>query len=319
MTLLRLAPLLLVACTGGKTDDTGTAPADTDTDTDTDTDVEPAAVWSEYRVGTSSTLNGVYASGEGVYVAGTAAGAFTGGAGDTWTPLSTGVDDEEDFTDLWGQGAGATLDLVVSATSGNVARYVGGAWTVEDLGTSNHEGVGGSGPEALYVVSWGGIFAYDGATWTFEAPPSDERLNDVWGIGADAFAVGEGGVIVRRSAGVWSAMSSGTDLDLSAVSGTSLSDVWAVGADGVALHFDGTSWTVSETGVDDALWAVFAPASNAVYAVGSAGAAVLWDGTAWTSLPTGVDNNLYAIHGANSTNVWAVGNRGIALQYKAAE
>ncbi|MDP2310377.1 MAG: hypothetical protein Q8P18_30450 [Pseudomonadota bacterium] len=315
MPFFRLAPLLLVvACTGPAKDDTGTP--DTDTDTDTDTDVEPAAVWDEHRVSTSSTLNGVYASGDGVYVAGTGAGAFVGGATD-WTALITGVADDEDFSDLWGQGVAGSLELVAPATSGNVARFTGGFWNNEDLGTANHEGVGGSGTSALYVVSWGGIFAFDGSAWAFEAPPSDARLNDVWAIGADAIAVGEGGVILRRADGVWTAMTSGVTADLNAVSGVSLNDVWAVGADGVALHFDGTAWTSTATAVDEALWAVFAPASDAVYAVGSAGTALVWDGTAWIALPTGVDNNLYAVHGANSTNVWAVGNRGMVLQYKA--
>ncbi len=315
MFLLRFAPLVLVACTGAPADDTGAVDTDVE-DTDTDTDVEPVPVWDAFMVGTSSTLNGVYASGDGVYVVGTGAGSFVGGAGSSWAALATGLDDSDDYSDLWGQGAGATLELVAAGTSGNIARYTSGDWSVEDLGTANHEGVGGSGIEALYAVSWGGIFAFDGGSWTFEAPPSDERLNDVWGIGSDAFAVGEGGVVVRRTKGVWAAQSSGVASDLNAVSGVAINDVWAVGADGVALHFDGTSWTATDTGVEEALWAVFAPASNAVYAVGNAGVALFWDGTVWTSLPTGVDNNLYAVHGANSTNVWAVGNRGLAIQYK---
>ncbi len=314
MTLLRLAPLLLVACTGDGPDDTDTA---SDSDTADSADTAVAAVWDEHRVSSSSTLNGVYASGGGVYVVGTAAGAWSGGPDGVWTQLPTGLSDDEDFTDLWGQGSGESLELLATATSGNVARYTSGSWFTEDLGTANHEGVGGSNVEGLYVVSWGGIFVFDGATWTFEAPPSNERLNDVWGLGQDLFAVGEGGVILRHAKGAWTAQTSGIMTDLNAVAGVAINDVWAVGADGVALHFDGTTWTATETGVDEALWAVFAPAPDAVYAVGNAGVALVWDGVAWTSLPTGVDNNLYAIHGASDENVWAVGNRGMVLQYQA--
>lgn len=322
MTLLRLSPLLLAfACTGPSKDDSGTpADTDTDTDTETDTDAEPVPVWSQHKVTSSSTLNGVYASGGIVYVAGTGAEVHHGNAGG-WTEDYTGLDDDEDFSDLWGQGAGDAVELVLTATSGHVARRSNTLWTDEDLGTANHEGVGGSGLTALFAVSWGGIYAFDGASWSYEAPPLDSRLNEVWGIGGEVFAVGEAGLILRRTPGTpsatWAAMPSGVPNDLNAISGVSLTDVWAVGADGVALHFDGTAWTVTDTGVDEALWAVFAPAPDTVYAVGSAGTALLWDGKAWTVLPTGVDNNLYGIHGASSENVWAVGNRGMVLQYPA--
>ncbi|MES2639839.1 MAG: hypothetical protein V4850_10170 [Myxococcota bacterium] len=322
MNLFRLAPLLLaVACTGTSKDETGTVDTDTDV-VDTDTDVEPVVVWQEHRISTSSTLNGVYASGDGVWAAGTGAEIFLGGADTEWASQFTTVSDEEDFTDLWGQGAGGTLELVASATSGYVARRSGGTWTPGDLGTADHTGVGGSGLSALYAVSWGSIFSFDGATWTFEAPPNGASLNDVYGIGADAITVGEGGIILRRDAEpdtgvgpVWAAMSSGITSDLNAVAGVSMTDVWAVGADGIALHWDGVAWTPQPTGVDEALWAVFAPATDAVYAVGSAGTALVWDGVVWTVLPTGVAENLYAVHGTSSTNVWAVGNRGMALQY----
>lgn len=316
MVLVRLLPLLLVACTGSTPVD-DTAP-DTDTDTDT-SPPEPEPVWTAWPVGSSSTLNGVYASGAGVYVAGTEAGAFVGGANTTWTALETGLGDDEDFSDLWGQGADGTLELFAGATSGNVVRYSGGAWELTDLGTSNHEGVGGSGPSALYAVSWGGAYRWDGVEWAFEAPPEDARLNDVWAVGDDAFAVGEGGAIARRSSSGWTAMDSGVTVDLAGVAGTSTTDVWAVGAEGTALHFDGSTWTATETGVDEALWAVFAPGANTVYAVGNNGVALFWNGAEWSSLPTGVSNNLYAVHGASAVNVWAVGNRGMALQYKASD
>lgn len=311
MTLLRLAPLLLVACSGGS-DDSDTS-SDTDSAADTDTAADP--VWEVHRVATSSTLNGVFTSGGGVYVVGTAAGAYLGGAEDNWTALPTGLPDEEDFTDLWGQGAGESLELLAAGTSGNVARFSSGAWATEDLGTADHQGVGGSSIEGLYVVSFGGIFVFDGASWTFEAPPGDERLNDVWGIGSDLFAVGEGGAILRHADGAWTAQTSGVLTDLNAVAGVAINDVWAVGADGVALHFDGTTWTATTTGVDEALWAVFAPSPDVVFAVGNAGVALVWNGIEWAPLPTGVDNNLYAIHGVSETNVWAVGNRGMVLQY----
>ncbi len=317
---LLVLPALLVACTGSSDGETG-APADSSSGTTPIQDSgepEPVPVWSSYRVETSSTFNGVYPSGEGVYLVGTAGAVYVGGASGSWTAMPPDLDDV-DFTDVWGAGAGDSIRLVASATSGNIARYTAGGWTVEDIGTSNHNGVGGSAIESLFAVSFGGIYAYDGVTWAFEAPPENERLNDVWGLGGEAFAVGEGGAILRRATGGgWTRTDLvGVTANLNGVAGSSLSDVWAVGADGVALHYDGTAWTSVPTGVTSALWAVFAPAPTSVYAVGNNGVALFWNGTEWTALPTGVDNNLYAVAGASATNVWAVGNRGAAIQYKA--
>lgn len=309
---------LLAACDGGeKPEDSGdTATGDTDTADTSEPDVVP--VWEEHRVETSSTLQGIYASGEGVYVVGTGGKAWVGGATDAWASMDPEVD-ENDLTDLWGSGAGTTLELVAPAKSGYVARFTGGAWTVEDLGTSNHEGIGGSGIEALFAVGWGGIYRFDGAAWTFEAPPNNERLNDVYGVGEEAIAVGEEGAIVRRAAiGTWEAQDAGVSVNLNGVAGVSVDDVWAVGDEGTVVHWDGAAWTVVDAGTTASLWAVFAPSATAVYVVGNNGTALRWDGAAFEELPTGVDNNLYAIHGVSADNVWAVGNRGMAIQYKAA-
>lgn len=314
-----LLPLLAlsVACNGKDDDDSGRPVQDTeDTVEDTSPDVEP--VWTEYRVETSSTLQGVYASGEGVYVVGTEGKAWVGGSSGSWTSMDPEVE-ENDLTDLWGQGAGASLTLVATAGGGYLATHAGGAWSTYDAGSMNHEGVSGSSPDKLFAVSWAGIQRFDGVAWTFEAAPGNERLNEVWASGDDAFAVGEEGAILRRDAttGAWTAMDAGVSANLNGVSGVSVNDVWAVGDEGTALHWDGAAWTAVDAGTTASLWAVFAPAATAVYVAGNNGTALRWTGSAFEELPTGVDNNLYALHGVSAANVWAVGNRGAALQFKA--
>lgn len=322
MILARLLPLALLACTGNGSEDTG---PDTDTNVDTDTGdtAEAAPVWKAHPLGISSTLNGVFLSADGIFAVGTDAAAYITNEQDAdgdelydWTQLETTMSDDEDFLDLWGQGASDTLELLAGGTSGNVARYTNGTWLLEDLGTSNHEGVGGAGPTAMYAVSWGGVYRFDGGSWTFEAPPGEARLNDVWASGDNAVAVGEAGVILQRNPETgWAEVESGTEADLNAISGTALNDLWAVGADGTVVHFDGVAWAPVPTNKTEALWGVFAPATDAVFVVGNNGTALLYNGTAWEELPTGVTNNLYAIHGASEADVWAVGNRGMALKY----
>lgn len=313
-----LLAFTMVACNPAEEDsDTGRPPRDTAADdSGGDSGTEETPVWSAWPVGSSSTLQGVYASGAGVYVVGTGGQAWVGGADQSWIEMSPDVD-ENDLTDLWGQGAGETLNLWATAGGGYVAQYSVSGWDVEDIGTSNHEGLGGDDPASLYAVSWGGVYHFDGATWVYESTPNGERLNDVYASGQVAFAVGEEGAILHRTAeGTWAAMESGVTVNLNGVAAVSNSDVWAVGEEGTALHYDGTSWTVVPTGVTTTLWAVFAPSSAAVVMVGNNGTALRWNGAAIESLPTGVDNNLYAIHGVSGSNMWAVGNRGTTLQYK---
>jgi photosystem II stability/assembly factor-like uncharacterized protein len=170
----------------------------------------------------------------------------------------------------------------------------------------------------MYVVGFGGVYHFDGTTWGYEAVPGNVRLNDVYAVGPEAYAVGEAGVILRRDSatGTWVEMESGTRADLNAVTGFSLSNVWAVGADGTALRYDGSTWQTTDTGVTVPLWSVFAPNADDVFAVGNNGVAMRFRAGAWERMPTGVSNNLYAVHGVSAANMWAVGNRGTALQFK---
>ena len=318
-----LAVATLAACTGAPADDTrdrrddDTGSDDGGDDTGDSGAVDETAVWRNYRVETSSTLQGVYASGQGVYVIGTEGRSFVGGASTPWVAMDPPVDGVN-LTDLWGTGAAETILMYATAEQGLVAKYTQSGWVVEDLGTANHVGAGGSGPDAMYVVGFGGVYRFDGTAWTYEAVPGNVRLNDVFAVGLEAYAVGEGGVILRRDSATsaWTQMESGTDADLNSVTGYSLDNAWAVGADGTALRYDGSRWQATTTGVTVPLWSVFAPNASDVFAVGNNGVALRYRGGAWESMPTGVSNNLYAVHGVSAANMWAVGNRGTALQFK---
>jgi hypothetical protein len=305
----------LFACTGGSTD-TSTTIKDSDT---ADTDTSDPVLWEEHRVETSSTLNGVYSSGNGVYLVGTDGYAWTGDA-DGWTYMDPDTNGE-DFFSLWGSGTQDSLALAAVAGTGQIARYVNGAWVTDNLDdVADYFGISGSGANKLVAVGWGRAATFDGTAWTAESLPNNDDLNDVYADGEDAVGVGEKGAIVHRAAGgTWTEETSGTTSSLNAVGASSLNDIWAVGDDGVAVHYDGSAWSVVPTGVTETLWGVFVPEQGACVAVGNNGTAITWDGSAFVVLNTGVDNNLYAVHGVSARNMWAVGNRGIALQYKAAE
>lgn len=136
---------------------------------------------------------------------------------DVWSPVDTGglVDDDTTLYGVWG----ATSDVV---------HAVGGRQV-------------GADTEAVIV-------SYDTDTWTRIDPDTlpQQILFKVWGASAfDVWAVGEGGVILRRDASEWSPEPTPTDDRLIAVWGSADDDVFAVGGDGtgVVLRYDGVAWT----------------------------------------------------------------------------
>jgi hypothetical protein len=305
---------LTFGCTGTPVD-SGTA--DTADTGDTAEMIDTTPVWQPYRIESSSTLNGIYASGSGVYIVGSDGFAWEGGT-DGWSFMDIDVDGA-DITDLWGQGKNDDAILAASTSLGTVAQYTGtGGWTTGTMGdTSELKAVGGSGPDQLFAVGWGKAWSYDGASWTYEAlPDQSARLNEVYADGAEAFAVGEGGECMRRNSGEWVGCDSGVTVSLNGIDGSSADDIWAVGDGGTVIHWDGSNWKQEETPTTETLWAVFVPEPGVVVTVGSNGMALRYQNGEWERLYTGVDNALYAVHGVSGSNVWASGNRGMVLQYK---
>jgi hypothetical protein len=305
---------LLLACTGTDTD---TQPTDTADTGDTAEVIDTTPVWSPYRIESSSTLSGIYASGAGVYVVGSDGFAWEGGAGG-WSFMDIDVDGA-DITDLWGQGKNDDAILAASTSLGTVAQYSGtGGWTTGTMGdTSELKAVGGDGPNSLFAVGWGKAWSYDGTVWSYEQLPDQSvRLNDVYGEGSDAFAVGEDGECMRRKDATWAACKTGVTTSLNGIDGSSAKDVWAVGEHGTVVHWDGSAWELEEVPTTETLWAVFVPEAGTVITVGSNGIALRLQNGAWERLYTGVDNALYAVHGVSGSNVWASGNRGMVLQFK---
>ena len=291
--------------------DTGQEPEELDTQ---DTGGEPDPVWEETTIETSNTLNGVYASGRGVYAVGTEGSLYKYTVSTDWVQQEIDVD-EEDLNGLWGAGQGDTLHLVAVGNGGTLLQLDGTAVTTDDLGTNNFESVHGPEASNLIAVGWGGVYRLALGAWEYEPLPTNDRLNHVWATTSIAYGVGEDGAILQRSGDTWTEMESPSSKNLYGVYGTADNDVWAVGQEGTVLHFDGSAWTQIGSPTEQTLWAVWASSSVAVYAVGSNGVAIRWDGAAWNELPTGLSNNLYAVHGTDDDDCWAVGNRGVGLHY----
>ncbi|MDP2313168.1 MAG: hypothetical protein Q8P41_09710 [Pseudomonadota bacterium] len=310
--------LLLLACTGPATTDAPDTGATDSADTSDTVDTEPEVIlWAKYKVDTSSTLRGVYSSGQGVYLVGSRGQAWVGSATDAWAAYAlpaelVGVD----INGLWGNGAAETLQLAVAADNGLVGVLSGGLWTVYTLGAGANLSVDGTSLANLFVVGDNGIQHFDGVAWTVENLPP-VTMNGVWAYEGGAFAAGNEGVVMKRAdGGTWAESETNKVANFYGISGAGGSDVWVAGDQGVILHWNGTSWTQVESGTTETLNALYVGATDSILAVGNDGVTLKYSGAGWKELANETNQNLYAVHGVSAANAWAVGNGGLAMQYK---
>jgi hypothetical protein len=168
---------------------------------------------------------------------------------------------------------------------------------------------GGPDPEESEAVA-----AVSCPTWCQETSPTTARLHGVWAASAsDVFAVGDGGVILRRVSGTWTTMTSPTTNNLRGVWGLSSSDVWACGVAsggvGTVVHFNGTSWS-SVSGTTTDLESGWAASSTDVWFTGSS-TVVRWNGSSFSTVGS-ITSPLLSISGTSSSDVWVAGeNAGV--------
>ncbi len=92
------------------------------------------------------------------------------------------------------------------------------------------------------------------------------------------------------------------------VEGSGGADAWAVGDKGAILRWNGSAWSKMASASADSLRAVAAPRSNLALAVGLSGKGQRWNGSAWSTLSTTTTNWLRTVGmvpGSNGANGWA--------------
>jgi hypothetical protein len=152
------------------------------------------------------------------------------------------------------------------------------------------------------------VTACPAGQWCIESSPATAAatlLHSVWAVSAeDVFAVGDDGMILRRTGDVWAAMASPVTANLRGVWAASSSDAWAGGVAGTILHFDGATWTqvaVPTTADIDGIWG---SGPSDVWFCGS-GTVLHWNGTAFST--AGFAGVLLSISGTGPGDVWATG------------
>jgi hypothetical protein len=78
---------------------------------------------------------------------------------------------------------------------------------------------------------------YDGSAWT-QIRLAGDGLYGVWGSsGSNVFTVGDAGIVLRFTGGVWQPSACGTSANLRDVWGTKGSDVFVVGENATIVHY----------------------------------------------------------------------------------
>jgi hypothetical protein len=182
------------------------------------------------------------------------------------------------------------------------------------------------GPDEVIAVGGGAgrgvVYEWDGERW--DAPPLPDDTGALWWIwalpGGDAFAVGDGGTVLRRAGGLWRRELVGDlvaeDQILYGVHGFAPDDVWIVGGTllprpmpGVILHWDGLVFSAEPA--EALLFKVWGAAAGDLWAVGEGGAILHGDGATFAAVPSSTTDRLIAVYGRASDDVYAVGGAGV--------
>ena len=157
---------------------------------------------------------------------------------------------------------------------------------------------------------------YTPLAWSAMTSGTTVQLNGVWGSNSsNVFAVGASGTIQRYNGTSWSAMTSDTTVQLNSVWGSSASNVFAVGALGTIRYYNGNAWSKMTSGTIFQLNGVWGSSSSNVFAVGALGTIRKYNGTSWSGSSSGTLWQLNSVWGSSASNVFAVGNSGTIRYY----
>lgn len=143
----------------------------------------------------------------------------------------------------------------------------------------------------VWAVGEGGTVVRRTSTDFVLAPTGGtQNLRGVGGTSANLFVVGDGGAVLRWGGTSWQSESSGTFADLY--------DVWAndttaiaVGTNSTIIRRTGSSWSTQMSTGRTLRGVVMIPSTGEAYAVGDMATALRWTGTAWVSVSSAILNN----------------------------
>lgn len=175
--------------------------------------------------------------------------------------------------------------------------------------------------------------------WHFSsAYPTQNSLNAVWAETANSvYVAGDGGGIFHWDGSSWTEMETPTERPLFSIHGSGSNNIWAVGGDSyqstnddqsVILHYDGSSWKKVPTPGD---WAdqrltlsdVWVQSSTEVWAITDTSLGLFkWDGTQWNTIDfqgaiSGgfVEGSMEAVRWVDGLGLFIVGTHGQVVHF----
>jgi len=89
----------------------------------------------------------------------------------------------------------------------------------------------------IWAVGAGGVYKYDGTTWTKQTVPGTGPFVGVWGFSnGTIYVVGNAGQVLRYDGTTWKALQSGTSSNLTRAYGASTASVFLLGDGGTLLR-----------------------------------------------------------------------------------
>jgi hypothetical protein len=184
---------------------------------------------------TGSELNGVWASD--------ASHAFTVGGGQSffsfdgkaWTGRSSG---REIYDGISGFGPSR---LYLTQRRSSLLMWDGSSFTAIPPPSLFYPlGVWAQDINRVWLAG-SGVYLYDGAAWTQKLAGGD--YSKIWGADGDhIWALDSTGPIMAWDGKTWTQQAPGTQSPLRSLRGSDAKHVWAGGDHGTIVHFDGTAW-----------------------------------------------------------------------------
>lgn len=245
-----------------------------------------------------------------------AAGELDHWDGQSWTTMTTPL-----FGRPYGLYGSSANSVWASASGPSVTHWDGTAWT--EVSPPQDRIMGAAEPYTMWpgelntiwcnsaepVAAGKGIVLTRGPTsWTTSwQGAQSQSISAIWGPDGtdDLWAVGSGGLILKRSNDIWQQQSSPTTNTLRAIWGRSASDIWAVGESSTVLHFDG-SWHMVNVWLSGDLLALWGDPSGVLRVLASDGSVFGWDGTSWAALSNPIPATYYAgsVWGTSVDDLW---------------
>lgn len=201
-------------------------------------------------------------------------------------------------------------EVFLVSQSGAIFAGSGVSWMKVGAGPQDFLAVAAGQSDEAWIAAAGGVFHYQKGVTTQSFGMLGQQLTSIYTDGAQVWAVGEKGAVIRRSGGAWSALVANTTEDLTGVDGRSGSDLWLVGHGDTVRHYDGAQWTPHAVGGGDLKDVWVSPTSSDVWVVGPAGATRHYDGQTWWGTQDSLTKERLTTVYSDGKTVWMGGDGG---------